>query len=227
MFNSDICLLLKKWVKLNKELIDLLLRIRFLVKYETSNIISKHVNINHLTKLTLYCDKSKRHWTKYIKLFTNIRLNIESDNVKKRYYILPAIYNCTKKIERTLWYIYNKFFCTQSFLLDRYYIRERNRLSSKFSWLTKNRTQYIANPSTNINIFKYFCNTHNQNVRYSFNKPSVTNLLHTIELKPNFNSNSVELLEPKNIGSSISVIILYLMMLLDCYNWAKVFVFLP
>jgi len=185
---------------LNKELIDLSLRIRFLVKCKRSNVAPKHFNINHLTNLTLYCDKSKRRWTKYIKLFTNRRLNIEiSDNVKKRYYIIPTIYNCTKKIERTLWYIHNKFFYTQSLSLDRYYIRERNGLSSKFSWLMKNRTQYEINLLTNINIIKYFCNTNNQKITYSFNKLLVINSFHTIELKStNFNSNSAELLEPKN-----------------------------
>jgi len=81
-------------------------------------------------------------------------------------------------------HISDKFFHTQNFFKNRYYIRETNRLFNKFKWLTENRYPYTNKPISNISNIRYFCTTNNQSISYSFNRSIVTDLSHSVELKP-------------------------------------------
>jgi len=201
VYNRETSSILTKWVELNKELIKISLRIRFLSKCKRSNIVPKHFNINRLTDLTFYFDDTKRRWKKYTNMFTNRLFNLEiSDYTRKRYHIISTIYRYTRKIEENLpYYICKKFFHTQELSLNKYYSRERNRLSKKFHWLVYKRNFYNLELNKNINKIRYFCSEHNDSIRHTFNKPLGINSYHLVELKPeNFNHKEVSLLEPKD-----------------------------
>jgi len=201
VYNPEISATLTKWVKSNKELIELSLRIGFLFKCKRSNVVPKHFNLNCLTKFTFYYDDTKRRWIKYTNMFTNRLLNLEiRDNIKKRYHIISTIYCYTRKIEERLpYHICKKFFYTQNLSLNKYYFRERNRLSNKFNKLIYNRNFHNAENKKNINNITFFCSTHNGTTRYTFNKQIGTDPSFLVELKPeNFNCKEVGLLEPKD-----------------------------
>jgi len=197
-FSPETSLLLKKWVKSNKELIDLSLRIRFLFKCKRSNIVPKHFNLNRLTDFTFYYDNTKRRWKKYTNMFTNRLLNLEiKDNIRKRYHTISTIYCHTRKIEERLpYHMCEKFFYTQNLSLNKLYFRERNRLTSKFNRLIYNKN--LQKQKENISNIKYYYSTHNGVFRYTFNKPYGVDSSHLIELEPeNFNYKGVSCLEPK------------------------------
>jgi len=138
VYNPETSSILTKWVKSNKELIDLSLRIRFLSKCKRSNIVPKHFNISRLTELTFYFDDSKRRWNKYTNMFTNRLFNLEiRDNTRKRHHIISTIYRYTRKIEERLpYYICKKnSFIHKNFLLTNIiFVKETDFLINLIGW---------------------------------------------------------------------------------------------
>jgi len=116
-FGLHIVILLKKWIRHNKELIKITARNKYLLLCKRSNIFPKHLNYYHTSRFTFHNELSFRKADRFFNRFSSQILNLEiADNCKHRKKLLSSIYRLTRSIENNLpCYICKKFFYTQFF----------------------------------------------------------------------------------------------------------------
>jgi len=183
--------LLKSWIYLNKQLIKVIARNKYLNNCKRSKVYPKHLNNIWSFNITFFNNIIKQRQRTYTDRYLKNMLNLEiSDNCKKRRFLISRIYSVTRTIEKNLPIpICYRFFNSQNRSLHRLFLLEKDRLHKKLTLLK----------SSTINNDKMFDNIHDIRCRgsvwhhkgkndytFTFNRqaPLSGDSIYDVELKP-------------------------------------------